>query len=74
MLLSGIYTKLCLGASIKSFGGDKFEVKYRKTPVSLQHHVIPGAGHACYIEGPATFDEDVWSFLKKHKFHRCMKV
>ena len=35
-----------------------------------EHHVIPGAGHACCLEDPATFDEIVLSFLKKHKFIR----
>jgi len=33
-----------------------------------EHHVIPGAGHACCLEDPATFDEIVLSFVKKHKF------
>ena len=33
-----------------------------------EHHVIPGTGHACCLEDPATFDEIVLNFLKKHKF------
>jgi pimeloyl-ACP methyl ester carboxylesterase len=35
-----------------------------------EHHVIPGAGHACCLEDPAAFDEIVLSFLKKHDFIR----
>lgn len=35
-----------------------------------EHHVIPGVGHGCCLEDPATFDEIVLSFLKKHKFIR----
>jgi len=33
-----------------------------------EHHIIPGTGHACCLEDPATFDEIVLNFLKKHKF------
>lgn len=33
-----------------------------------EHRTIPGAGHACCLEDPATFDENVLAFLKKHKF------
>ena len=33
-----------------------------------EHQVIPGAGHACCLEDPATFDEIVLRFLKRHKF------
>ena len=33
-----------------------------------EHHVIPGAGHACCLEDPATFDDHVLSFLRKHGF------
>jgi len=33
-----------------------------------EHHVIPGAGHACCLEDPATFDEIVMGFLKKNGF------
>jgi len=33
-----------------------------------EHRVILGAGHACCLEDPATFDENVLAFLKKHKF------
>jgi pimeloyl-ACP methyl ester carboxylesterase len=33
-----------------------------------EHHVIPGAGHACCLEDPAAFDETVLTFLKKHEF------
>lgn len=32
------------------------------------HHVIPGTGHACCLEDPATFDDIVLNFLKQHKF------
>jgi 3-oxoadipate enol-lactonase len=35
-----------------------------------EHHVIPGAGHACCLEDAATFDEIVLGFLKKHGFVR----
>jgi pimeloyl-ACP methyl ester carboxylesterase len=35
-----------------------------------EHRTIAGAGHACCLEDPATFDEHVLSFLKKHElFH-----
>jgi len=34
------------------------------------YYVIPGAGHACCLEDPATFDEMVLSFLRKHNFIR----
>jgi 3-oxoadipate enol-lactonase len=33
-----------------------------------EHRMIPGAGHACCLEDPATFDENVLVFLEKHKF------
>ena len=33
-----------------------------------EHHVISGAGHACCLEDPATFDEIVLSFLRKNGF------
>ena len=33
-----------------------------------EHRIIPGAGHACCLEDPAAFDENVLAFLKKHKF------
>lgn len=33
-----------------------------------EHHVIPGAGHACCLEDPATFDEIVMGFLRKNGF------
>ena len=33
-----------------------------------EHHIIPGAGHACCLEDPATFDDHVLTFLGKHKF------
>jgi len=33
-----------------------------------EHHVIPGAGHACCLEDPATFDDHVLSFVRKHGF------
>lgn len=33
-----------------------------------EHHVIPGAGHACCLEDPATFDEIVLRFLRKNGF------
>ncbi len=35
-----------------------------------EHHVISGAGHACCLEDPATFDEIALGFLRKHKFLR----
>jgi 3-oxoadipate enol-lactonase len=35
-----------------------------------EHHVIPSAGHACCLEDPATFDEIVLGFLRKHNFFR----
>jgi pimeloyl-ACP methyl ester carboxylesterase len=31
-----------------------------------EHRTIAGAGHACCLEDPATFDRHVLSFLKKH--------
>ncbi|MFQ5849503.1 MAG: alpha/beta fold hydrolase [Candidatus Binatia bacterium] len=34
------------------------------------HRVIPGTGHACCLEDPATFDEIVIEFLEKHGFMR----
>jgi len=33
-----------------------------------EHRVIAGAGHACCLEDPATFDELVLGFLRKHGF------
>lgn len=33
-----------------------------------EHHTIAGAGHACCLEDPATFDELVLGFLRKHGF------
>ena len=33
-----------------------------------EHHVIPGAGHACCLEDPARFDEIVLVFFEKHGF------
>ena len=33
-----------------------------------EHRTIHGAGHACCLEDPAAFDENVLAFLKKHKF------
>ena len=33
-----------------------------------EHRIIPGAGHACCLEDPATFDGFVLDFLRKHKF------
>lgn len=33
-----------------------------------EHHVIAGAGHACCLEDPATFDGHVLAFLRKHGF------
>jgi 3-oxoadipate enol-lactonase len=33
-----------------------------------EHHVIAGAGHACCLEDPATFDELALNFLRKHAF------
>ncbi|HMF50347.1 MAG TPA: alpha/beta hydrolase [Candidatus Saccharimonadales bacterium] len=35
-----------------------------------EHHVIPGAGHACCLEDPATFDDYVLTFLKQHGFFK----
>jgi 3-oxoadipate enol-lactonase len=39
-----------------------------KKIAGAEHHVIPGAGHACCLEDPAAFDAIVFSFLKKHDF------
>ena len=36
--------------------------------VGAEHHVIPGAGHACCLEDPAAFDEIVIRFLRKNEF------
>jgi 3-oxoadipate enol-lactonase len=33
-----------------------------------EHRMIPGAGHACCLEDPASFDGHVMNFLKKHRF------
>ena len=33
-----------------------------------EHHVIPGTGHACCLEDPATFDGVVLEFLGKNSF------
>ncbi|HEX2931822.1 MAG TPA: alpha/beta hydrolase [Candidatus Binatia bacterium] len=33
-----------------------------------EHHVIPGAGHACCLEDPAAFDVIVMRFLRKNGF------
>ena len=33
-----------------------------------EHRIIPGAGHACCLEDPATFDENVLVFFEKHEF------
>jgi pimeloyl-ACP methyl ester carboxylesterase len=35
-----------------------------------EHRTIPGAGHACCLEDPATFDKNVLAFLEKHKFFK----
>jgi 3-oxoadipate enol-lactonase len=35
-----------------------------------EHRIIPGAGHACCLEDPVTFDEIVLSFLKNHQFFK----
>jgi pimeloyl-ACP methyl ester carboxylesterase len=35
-----------------------------------EHRTIAGAGHACCLEDPATFDGHVFEFLKKHAFLR----
>ena len=33
-----------------------------------EHRTIMGAGHACCLEDPATFDSHILDFLKKHGF------
>ena len=33
-----------------------------------EHRTIAGAGHACCLEDPVTFDEHVMAFLKQHRF------
>jgi pimeloyl-ACP methyl ester carboxylesterase len=35
-----------------------------------EHRTIGGAGHACCLEDPATFDAHVLSFLTEHGFLR----
>jgi len=35
---------------------------------SAEHRTIAGAGHACCLEDPATFDGHVLEFLRKHGF------
>ena len=35
-----------------------------------EHRTIPGAGHACCLEDPATFDKNVLAFLEKYKFFK----
>jgi pimeloyl-ACP methyl ester carboxylesterase len=37
---------------------------------AAEHRMIPGAGHACCLEDPAAFDENVLVFLEKHKFFK----
>lgn len=37
---------------------------------AAEYHVIPGAGHACCLEDPATFDDHVLTFLKQHGFFK----
>jgi len=32
-----------------------------------EHRTIPGSGHACCLEDPATFDGHVLAFLKEHR-------
>jgi pimeloyl-ACP methyl ester carboxylesterase len=39
-----------------------------KKIAGAEHYIIPGAGHACCLEDPATFDEIALSFLRKHNF------
>lgn len=34
------------------------------------HRLVPGAGHACCLEDPATFDGHVMEFLRQHGFLR----
>jgi 3-oxoadipate enol-lactonase len=38
-----------------------------------EHHVIPGAGHACCLEDPAAFDEVVMRFLMQHGFVQALR-
>jgi pimeloyl-ACP methyl ester carboxylesterase len=38
-----------------------------------EHRTIPGAGHACCLEDPATFDDYVLAFLNKHGFGNSIK-
>jgi pimeloyl-ACP methyl ester carboxylesterase len=33
-----------------------------------EYRTIAGAGHACCLEDPATFDRHVLEFLRKHGF------
>jgi pimeloyl-ACP methyl ester carboxylesterase len=33
-----------------------------------EYRMTPGAGHACCLEDPATFDANVLAFLEEHKF------
>jgi 3-oxoadipate enol-lactonase len=33
-----------------------------------EHQMIPGAGHACCLEDPVSFDANILAFLEKHKF------
>ena len=35
---------------------------------AAEHHVIPGAGHACCLEDPAAFDGMVLRFLERNGF------
>jgi 3-oxoadipate enol-lactonase len=33
-----------------------------------EHHVLPGAGHCCFLEDPERFDELMQNFLARHGF------
>jgi pimeloyl-ACP methyl ester carboxylesterase len=34
----------------------------------VEHHILPGTGHCCFLEDPANFDELVDGFLVRHGY------
>lgn len=38
---------------------------------NCEHVIIPGAGHCCFLEDPASFDAQLIAFLRKQELMRC---